>query len=497
MRTVKLLLVAQLIASTSALAPPNNQQNQPRQQQTEISRRDALITSTTVATILLNGAMEAKAAETIDMDAINAARAKGPTSVGELIGGATGAGSTTSNDNREKVDMDKINAARSKAGNPITARSKMIVPNSDPGPLMGIRGGNKGKSVVKIPRVGYSLYKTPAEQAEKATSVALRSGILHIDVGTLYGSNGEVAKSLQKYLNIGISGLGLAKEEKPELLERLDAAYSAGSDKSVSTVSSGAPNSIAPAPDGSVGRRGRREQLFVSHKISNAEQSTDPVKVRRAVKNTIKELGCTYLDMVSIHSPLTDSERRLETYKTLLNLRDSGFVKTVGVCNYGLAALKEIAAADLELPAVNQLELSPFNAHKEIVDWCSSYGIAVSCGAWSRLSSADGPTEGWEAVSKIAAAKGMTKAQVLVRWSLQKGYICVPRSAAKAKVEKVAIAENSYGGVNQEAAYVLSKEEMDTLDSLDVGYKAGKLGRIDGWDASDIQGPDWDPTDFV
>lgn len=162
-----------------------------------------------------------------------------------------------------------------------------------------------------------------------------------------------------------------------------------------------------------------------------------------------------------------------------------------------MAALKEIAAADLELPAVNQLELSPFNAHKEIVDWCSTYGVAVSCAAWSRLSSADGPAEGWEVVSKIAAAKGMTKAQVMVRWSLQKGYICVPRSAAKAKVEKIAIAENSYGGVNQEASFVLTKEEMDTLDSLDVGYKAGKLGRIDGWDTSDIQGPDWDPTDFV
>lgn len=178
-------------------------------------------------------------------------------------------------------------------------------------------------------------------------------------------------------------------------------------------------------------------------------------------------------------------------------MRDSGFVKTVGVCNYGLAALKEIAVADLELPAVNQLELSPFNAHKEVVDWCSTYGVAVSCGAWSRLSGADGPAEGWEVVSKIAAAKGMTKAQVMVRWSLQKGYICVPRSAAKVKVEKVAIAENSYGGVNQDASFVLSKEEMDTLDSLDVGYKAGKLGRIDGWDASDIQGPDWDPTELV
>lgn len=312
-RVTGLILVSWYIAISWALAPPNKNHHNPQPQtQQEISRRDALAISTSTAAILMNGAMEAKATETIDMDAINAARAKAPTSVGELIGGATGGSNS-----QDKLDMDKINAARSKSGNPVTAKSQMVIPNSDPGPLLAVRGGVKGKSVVKIPRVGYSLYKTPVEQAEKATSVALRSGILHIDVGTQYGSNSEVAKALSKYLNVGKSGLAL-KDEKPELLERLDLAASAGSAKSVSTVSSSAPNNMAPAPDGSAGRRGRREDLFVSHKLSNAEQSTDPVKVRRAVKNAIKELGCTYLDMVSIHSPLTDSERRLETYKTLV-----------------------------------------------------------------------------------------------------------------------------------------------------------------------------------
>jgi diketogulonate reductase-like aldo/keto reductase len=170
----------------------------------------------------------------------------------------------------------------------------------------------------------------------------------------------------------------------------------------------------------------------------------------------------------------------------------------VGVCNFGLSALKEIAAADLELPAVNQLELSPFNAHVDVVDWCNKYGIAVTCGSWSRLSGADGPSEGWDVVSKIAQKKGMTKAQVLVRWSLQKGYICVPRSATASKVERIAIAENSYGGVNKDdGSCILTAEEMSLLDGLDVSYKAGKLGRRDGWEDSDVMGPDWDPTDFV
>lgn len=481
---VLLVALVMLLFFTDGLVP---------EQQPMVTRRDVLVTAATFAAANNNNNNNANAAETIDMDAINAARTKAPASLGEMIG--LNDNSKGANKSVESVDMDKINAARSKAGSPLKA-SKSIIPISDPGTVLAIRGGIKGKSTIKIPRIGYSFYKTAEDQAERCTNLALRSGILHLDVGTQYGSNSVIAKSVKRFLDIDLSGLQIM-DEKPELLEFLDATRLKGEEHELSTISSGAPRKVTPAPKGSVGRKGRRETLFISHKISNTEQSTDAVAVRRSVKKAIADLGCLYLDMVSIHSPLTDTSQRLATYETLLGMRDSGFVKAVGVCNYGLDALKEIAAADLELPAVNQLELSPFNAHKDVVDWCDKYGIAVACGAWSRLSSADGPTEGWDVVSKIAQQKGMSKAQVLVRWSLQKGYICVPRSASSSKVERIAIAENSYGGVNKNKAFVLSQEEMEILDRLDVSYKAGRLGRRDGWEDSDVTGPDWDPTDFV
>jgi len=222
--------------------------------------------------------------------------------------------------------------------------------------------------------------------------------------------------------------------------------------------------------------------------------------VGRSVKKAIAELGVGYLDMVSIHSPLTDKERRLTTYQALLQLRDGGFVKAVSVCNYGVKHLQEIA--DLvgdnigDYPAMNQLELSPFNQHGDVVNWCNTNGVAVGCSAWSKLSGVDGPAEGWAVLSDLAKAKGVTKAQLLVRWSLQKGYVCVPRSGSKSKVERVAIAENSYGGVNPtDTKFVLSQEDMTILDGLDIGYKAGRLGRRDGWADEDVTGPDWDPTE--
>ena len=461
----------------------------------------------------------------------------------------------------ETIDLEAFNAARAKSS---TKSSLISTPNIskdrkiqhslteslDPSPFLSIRGGRNGQSTIQIPRVGYSLYKTSPELASRCVSLALRSGVRHFDVGTLYNSNSEIAKPIKLYLDNGLPGLqkGYYKDETPELLELLDATSATADKHAQNTIGGYKSKSISPTIDGSAGRGQRRDQLFISHKLSNAEQSTEVAKqkpnqtkvdkasyiaVKRSVKNTIAELGCGYLDMVSIHSPLTDKDRRLATYQALLDLRDSGFIKAVGVCNYGLGEcnivmiwvelslitntnllthlsssaflplgplkeIQEMVGDKVEdLPACNQLELSPFNMHKDVVSYCDANGIAVGCSAWSKLSGVQGPAEGWAILADLAKAKGMTKAQLLVRWSMQKGYVCVPRSGCSSKIERIAIAENSYGGVNGDESFVLTKEDMKILDGLDIGYKAGKLGRRDGWDDADVTGDDWDPTEFV
>jgi diketogulonate reductase-like aldo/keto reductase len=106
----------------------------------------------------------------------------------------------------------------------------------------------------------------------------------------------------------------------------------------------------------------------------------------------------------------------------------------------------------------------------------------------------DGPQEGWAVLADVAKSKGMTKAQVLVRWALQKGYLCVPRSGSKFKIERAAIVENSYGGVQP---FVLTPKEMEVLDSLDEQLPAGRLGIVDGWSNVDIVDAQWDPTTAV
>lgn len=401
------------------------------------------------------------------------------------------------------IDMEAIQTARNRQRDTIptvrnsdqSRKRRVIISTRDPLPLLSINGGKSGSSLT-IPRVGYSLYKTAPDQAPRCTALALLAGVRHFDVATQYGTNTAIAKALLQYLNAGMSGLdSLLANETPELLSTLRATSTAGEAHAKELGGSTTTSSIAPPPDGSIGRRGRRDSLFVHHKLSNEEQSVDKIQVKRAVKNVISQLGCTYLDMVSIHSPLSTKDKRLYTYEALLELRNAGFCKSVGVCNFGLGPLQEIASAGLELPAMNQLELSPFNTHDSIVDWCNTNGVAIGCSTWSKLSSTQAIQDAWlDVVGGIAKKYSKTKAQVLIRWSLQKGYVCVPRSAAATKIERLAIGENSYGGVS---SFVLSDDDMKLLDGLNVSLKAGTLGRRDGWEDSNVSGDEWDPTDVV
>jgi len=323
-----------------------------------------------------------------------------------------------------------------------------------------------------IPRVGYSLYKTDPSQVNRCISLALSAGVRHFDLASLYNSNEQVGASLQSYITTGIIPETTIINTKSNENKKND--------------------SINVSPTNS--QRKRREELFLSHKVSNQEQSTSKEDVKKAVRDEIKKLQVEYLDLCSIHSPLTKKEKRLATYEALLELKEEHLIRTVGVCNYGVYPLDEILSAGLPAPSIIQLELSPFNQHEDVAQWARDHEVLLSCATWSKLSSISGPQEGWATVSAMAKEKGVSKQQILIRWALHKGYTCVPRSGVGSKIERQAIAENSFKGVG---SFALSKTDVHLLDKLDENLKAGKLGRRDGWGDEDVKGEDWDPTSFV
>ena len=317
------------------------------------------------------------------------------------------------------------------------------------------------KSGISIPLISYSFYKTPFEQSPRALALALRAGIRHFDMASDYGITDStntnnstietIAPLFRRYFKKGkVDWYDYANNETQEVLQSLDNAHQS-SDKVYKSMEYNATMQASKK------RRKlikppqlRRCSIFLTYKLSNDEQSTNATSIRQIIHALLAKLDTPYLDLVSLHSPLTDSSRRLATYQALLQLQEEGLIKAVGVCNYGLCHLREIESRNLPLPSVNQLELSPFNTHADIVKYCQERDVLVGCAPFSRLSSVDGPVEQWEALGRLTLAKNkenknsmgvggggrvVTKAQVLVRWALQKGFGCAPRSGTKSKLE--------------------------------------------------------------
>ncbi|KAG0032846.1 hypothetical protein BGZ81_010008, partial [Podila clonocystis] len=205
-----------------------------------------------------------------------------------------------------------------------------------------------------------------------------------------------------------------------------------------------------------------REQIFVTTKLYDDDQGFE--KALEACELSLEKLGLDYIDLYLIHSPLMGAELRNESWNALQKLVAQGKVKSIGVSNYGVHHLKELLGSNPTIrPVVNQIEVTPFNTRTDIVSFCESQHIAVE--AYSPLCQGhklQDPT-----LLKIATKYSKSPAQVLIRWSLQKGFIVIPKSANKDRIEQNADVFD----------FDLADGDMNVLDSLNENYVA-----------------EWDPT---
>jgi len=157
-----------------------------------------------------------------------------------------------------------------------------------------------------------------------------------------------------------------------------------------------------------------------------------------------------YVDLFLIHSPSSGPEGRKALWAALAELQKIGEAKDIGVSNFGVKHLETLPAPK---PAINQIELHPWCQQKDIVEYCKANDIVVQAYApLVRNQKADDPT-----LNKIAKETGKTAAQVLLRWSLQKGFSPLPKSDTPSRIAQNA---DLYG-------FELSKPQMDELDALD------------------------------
>jgi len=194
-----------------------------------------------------------------------------------------------------------------------------------------------------------------------------------------------------------------------------------------------------------------REDIFITTKVASSEQG--PRSAPKALEASLGRLGLSYVDLYLIHWPAR--RKRVATWEAMVPFPERGLARAVGVSNFMVHHLEELRAANETLPAVNQIELSPFLHQKEVVGDCRRHGIQVE--AYSPLTRGRRLKE--PVIARIAAKYGKTPAQVLLRWSLQQGFVAIPKSARPERIR-----ENA-----EVFDFALSPPDVRALDALDKG----------------------------
>jgi len=250
----------------------------------------------------------------------------------------------------------------------------------------------------EIPAIGFGTWKLNGEDARTSVIDAIKTGYRLIDTAAIYGNEEEVGKGIKD----------------------------SGAD---------------------------REDLFVTTKLW-----TDDLGYKSglaAFDESLNKLGLDYIDLYLIHWP--SAADHFEAWRALIELKNQGKAKHIGVSNFTVRHLKELKNKFSEVPSVNQVEFHPhiFTQQQELLQFCNDQDIVVE--AYSPLAQADlidNPV-----VEKIAELANKTPAQVLLRWAIEQGTIPLPKSSRLERIEE-----------NFEVFdFELSDQDMEKLNSLSSG----------------------------
>lgn len=205
----------------------------------------------------------------------------------------------------------------------------------------------------------------------------------------------------------------------------------------------------------------KREDIHFTSKLAS---NTSYDAARQAIKQSLNACGLDYIDLFLLHSPYGGKQKRLECWRAVEDAIADGEIRTGGVSNYGVKHLQELLDSKPRVhPAVNQIEVHPFNTRTDITTFCQKNNIVVEAYApLARALRMKHPT-----VVSLSKKYSCTPAQLLVRWSLQHGYVPLPKS-----VKKKRIVENA-----DVAKFEIEEEDMKQLDGLDEYLVTGKWFR--------------------
>ncbi|MUL43689.1 aldo/keto reductase [Streptomonospora sp. PA3] len=146
----------------------------------------------------------------------------------------------------------------------------------------------------------------------------------------------------------------------------------------------------------------------------------------KSVEDSLRRIGSDYLDLVLIHWPNPSVGKYVEAWRALVDVRERGLVRSIGVSNFTERHLRAVIDDSGVTPAVNQIELHPYFPQDAMRRVDAELGIRTQ--SWSPLGKRSAPFAE-QPITRAAAAHGVTPAQVVLRWHVQIGALPIPKSA--------------------------------------------------------------------
>lgn len=249
---------------------------------------------------------------------------------------------------------------------------------------------------VEMPILGFGVYQIPAEETKQAVLAALKAGYRHIDTAQAYFNEAEVGEAIAE---------------------------------------SGIP----------------REEIFLTTKVWIDHYGYE--KAKASIAESLKKLKTDYVDLFLLHQPFSDY---YGAYRALEDAYKEGKVRAIGVSNFYPDRLSDIAAFTEIKPQVNQVETHPLNQQIEAQENMIKNDVQIE--SWATFAEGRGDIFNNPVLIDIAKKYGKSTAQVMVRWQVQRGIVCLTKSV---KPERMAENINVWD-------FELSTDDMARIQSLDT-----------------------------